>query len=658
MELCEDPWGRKFTLLGAPELSTILWSTTYPMKPRNVTRPHHIKVEAQKKQRIVVGVVFIFFIAIAAGWIVYLSLREGVGAKVEETINQDVSGMGMGGGLAAVGMAGFDVGKSAKDVKGGSMGGSMDLKDTQHHQHNEFKAPLVRKNEDPSFASVSRALDDLPKAAENDFDAVTALVQCGTSKGNVTIDVRGKWSPKGAEQFLKLVRLGHFDDLPFYRVAPRYITQFGRKYRAPDKPDPLRENHIEVIKDDPSLWGLRDMDFGYVFFAGAGPNTRYDEMVVAFCPMKGCIATGLGHADWEVPVATIRKDDFGVLNEIMSSGKPYPRLEMGGQHPKAGGPHPGRMEHEEDYLRNEYPFMEYWKGCRVHSTDRHLHRPLHVDHPDSKQRTGINGRVITAAITTGNDKGDGDTPGAGAGARRDGPSLRGGAASVAGAGAGAADEGLFRVKLRVATATKGQGDVVLEIHPSWAPLAAERFQALVKSGIFNNARFFRVIKHFMAQFGIPASPHFFEGSGSGGDDDEASKAGKVMTGKALADLKGNIPDEGDVGGVGGEGGGQGRQSNTRGMLTFAHAGKNTRGHQLFINIADNPYLDKQGFPPFGRVVEGMEYVDALYDKYGEGGKGDGSDHKGPSQGRIAREGNPYLDQYFPKLSYIVRAELL
>ena len=92
------------------------------------------------------------------------------------------------------------------------------------------------------------------------------------------------------------------------------------------------------------------------------------------------------------------------------------------------------------------------------------------------------------------------------------------------------------------------------------------------------------------------------------------------------------------------------------MITYAHA-ERILAHQLFINIADNPYLDKQGFPPIGRVLEGMEYIDALYDKYGEG-KGDGSDGKGPSQGRIGQEGNPYLDRYFPKLSYIINAELL
>jgi hypothetical protein len=157
---------------------------------------------------VILGIIFIFFIACAASWIVYLTLRSNVGAKVESAINQEVGAFGMGGGLAAVGMVGFDVGKNANQLKkseGGAEGGGMASKDHTHHQHNEFRAPLIARNEDPHVTpAASRVLDDLPKAVESDFDAVTDIVQCSTSKGNVTIDVRRKWSPKGAEQFFKV----------------------------------------------------------------------------------------------------------------------------------------------------------------------------------------------------------------------------------------------------------------------------------------------------------------------------------------------------------------------------------------------------------------------------------------------------------------------
>lgn len=101
------------------------------------------------------------------------------------------------------------------------------------------------------------------------------------------------------------------------------------------------------------------------------------------------------------------------------------------------------------------------------------------------------------------------------------------------------------------------------------------------------------------------------------------------------------------------------QSNSRGTITFATGGKNTRTSQLFINYVDNKYLDKEGFTPIGRIVEGMDTViDNIYYGYGEGGRGDGSDGKGPSQGRINQEGKKYLDKLFPKLSYIKFATVL
>jgi cyclophilin family peptidyl-prolyl cis-trans isomerase len=60
------------------------------------------------------------------------------------------------------------------------------------------------------------------------------------------------------------------------------------------------------------------------------------------------------------------------------------------------------------------------------------------------------------------------------------------------------------------------------------------------------------------------------------------------------------------------------QSNTRGTISFAHSGKNSRSTQIFFNVVDNKYLDKEGFTPFGSVESGMEFIDALYNKYGEG----------------------------------------
>jgi peptidyl-prolyl cis-trans isomerase A (cyclophilin A) len=164
-----------------------------------------------------------------------------------------------------------------------------------------------------------------------------------------------------------------------------------------------------------------------------------------------------------------------------------------------------------------------------------------------------------------------------------------------------------------------KGDFVVEVHRDWAPLGADRFYNLVKNGFFNDARFFRVISGFMVQFGISGDP-------------------KV----AAAWRDASIADD------------PAKQSNSRGMITFATRGPNTRTTQLFINYADNGRLNAMGFAPFGQVVSGMNVVDALYSGYGEGAPRGA----GPEQGRIQSEGNAYLTQAFPKLDYIKTATIV
>ena len=56
-------------------------------------------------------------------------------------------------------------------------------------------------------------------------------------------------------------------------------------------------------------------------------------------------------------------------------------------------------------------------------------------------------------------------------------------------------------------------------------------------------------------------------------------------------------------------------------MSYARSGKETRGSTLFINLNDNTRLDTvvangvKGYPPFGKVIKGMEVVDSLYAGY-------------------------------------------
>jgi len=163
-----------------------------------------------------------------------------------------------------------------------------------------------------------------------------------------------------------------------------------------------------------------------------------------------------------------------------------------------------------------------------------------------------------------------------------------------------------------------KGPFVIEVHRDWAPIGADRFYNLVKNGFFDNVRFFRVVSGFMVQFGINGDPSLSARWREARIHDDAVK-----------------------------------QSNTRGMVTFATAGPNTRTTQVFINFADNSQLNGMGFAPFGQVTSGMNVVDALYSGYGEGAPR-GS---GPDQGRLQQEGNAYLMKEFGKMDFVKKATI-
>jgi peptidyl-prolyl cis-trans isomerase A (cyclophilin A) len=158
-----------------------------------------------------------------------------------------------------------------------------------------------------------------------------------------------------------------------------------------------------------------------------------------------------------------------------------------------------------------------------------------------------------------------------------------------------------------------KGDFVVEVHPEWAPLGAERFLDLVRNGFYDDCKFFRVVPGFVVQWGINGDP-------------EVQAKWRDAT----------IQDEPVV------------QSNTRGMMTFAKGGPDSRTSQVFISFDDNSRLDGMGFPAFAKVVSGMDVVEQINAEYGES----------PDQQSIQYEGNKYLEARFPRLDGIVKATIL
>jgi peptidyl-prolyl cis-trans isomerase A (cyclophilin A) len=172
---------------------------------------------------------------------------------------------------------------------------------------------------------------------------------------------------------------------------------------------------------------------------------------------------------------------------------------------------------------------------------------------------------------------------------------------------------LYRVKFETS-----KGTFVVEVHRDWAPFGADRFHELVQAKFYDDARFFRVLKGFVVQWGIHKNP-------------EVEAKWRPL----------QIVDD------------PVKESNRRGTITFATGGPNTRTTQVFINLADNQRLDATGFSPFGKVVEGMDVVDSLYAGYGEGAP----NGAGPDQQTMEMRGNAYLTDHYPKLDYIKTARV-
>jgi cyclophilin family peptidyl-prolyl cis-trans isomerase len=161
-----------------------------------------------------------------------------------------------------------------------------------------------------------------------------------------------------------------------------------------------------------------------------------------------------------------------------------------------------------------------------------------------------------------------------------------------------------------------RGDFTVTVTRAWSPLGADRFYNLVKHHYYDNARVFRVVPGFVAQFGISAYPQVTE-----------------------AWHKATIKDDPHG------------QSNKRGTITFATSGPNTRTTQLFINLKDNPSLDGQGFTPFALVDDkGINIVEMFYDQYG--------DTSGMDQENTEKGGEKYLASKWPKLDTIKKASLV
>ena len=128
-----------------------------------------------------------------------------------------------------------------------------------------------------------------------------------------------------------------------------------------------------------------------------------------------------------------------------------------------------------------------------------------------------------------------------------------------------------------ATIKTSQGDMVVEFFDADAPNTVANFRKLAGKGFYNGIKFHRVIPDFVVQVGCP------QGTGTGGP-------GYTIKCETSG----------------------GNQRHDRGVLSMAHAGRDTGGSQFFVchSRANTAHLDRN-HTCFGKVVKGLEVIDAI-----------------------------------------------
>ena len=122
-----------------------------------------------------------------------------------------------------------------------------------------------------------------------------------------------------------------------------------------------------------------------------------------------------------------------------------------------------------------------------------------------------------------------------------------------------------------------KGDMTVEFYDKDAPKTVENFTSLIKKGFYNGLTFHRVIDDFVIQGGCP------DGTGAGGPGYSID-----------CELDGE------------------NQYHDKGVLSMAHAGRNTGGSQFFICHSRNNTSHLDGnHTCFGKVVEGLDVIDEI-----------------------------------------------
>lgn len=192
-------------------------------------------------------------------------------------------------------------------------------------------------------AEIPEAASADPKPTTTDAEDYQVLLK--TTKGDILLEVHPEWSPRGAERFKELVKMGFYDNVAFFRVIDGFMAQVGIN----GDPELHAKWKDKNIMDDPVVESNKR---GYVSFAKTGmPNSRSTQFFINFGDNGNLDSMGFS------PFAKVVKG-MDVVDSLYNG---YGEGAPGGRGPFQGA----IVEQGNAYLKKDFPMLDYIEKATI-----------------------------------------------------------------------------------------------------------------------------------------------------------------------------------------------------------------------------------------------------------------------------------------------------
>lgn len=181
-------------------------------------------------------------------------------------------------------------------------------------------------------------------------DGEETIIRCGTTKGDITLQLIREWSPNGYDRAVELFERHFYDHSHLFRAVPNFLVQFGISY-SDDKE--LKSFARKPIQDDPKFDPPIEFHPGMISYAGSGPNSRTSQL---FISLGG---KNFGRELWETPI--------GKVIEGMENAEQF--YSYGDMPPWGKGPVQGKIHSGPQYIEENFPLIDKFLECTVERSE-------------------------------------------------------------------------------------------------------------------------------------------------------------------------------------------------------------------------------------------------------------------------------------------------